>query len=68
MKFKKIVNKKSDWQTSGCTHKIFQMEYICNHIITLALLYKMADIQITAKEILFGEKRKPRRPSKAKKH
>lgn len=53
---------KNEWTSSTCTCPNFFKEYICKHVIFVAVKEKCAIIPITAKDIPLGQKRKPGRP------
>jgi SWIM zinc finger len=57
----------NDWYRSTCTCGTFQKNYICKHIIGLAVKFKVFELRPEAKCIPLCMKRKRGRPGKAKK-
>lgn len=58
----------NDWLKRGrCTCRDFMKEFICLHIVGMAIRLKLIKPPAEAKNIAIGSKRKPGRPSKAKK-
>lgn len=55
-----------DWIKGTCTCPAFFKQYICKHIVGLAIRLKYLTVPIEAKQIPIGSKRKRGRPSKAK--
>lgn len=55
----------SNWESASCTCQIFLKEYICKHILGIAIRLKYCDIAVVpaaAKSVPIGEKRKKGRP------
>lgn len=63
----KIQFYKTDWIKSTCTCSCFLKDFMCKHIVGLAITNKLHQVRPEAKTVPLGEKRKPGRPSKAKK-
>jgi len=63
--WKFYVNQQS-WKNSTCSCPMFQEEYLCKHIVGVALRLKVAIAPPEAKNIQIGSKRKRGRPAKAK--
>lgn len=55
-----------DWMHGKCNCPAFYKNYMCKHIIGLAIRLKLANPPPEAKNVLIGQKRKRGRPSKAK--
>ncbi|KAJ8713391.1 hypothetical protein PYW07_013761 [Mythimna separata] len=55
-----------DWMYGKCNCPAFYKNYMCKHIIGLAIRLKLANPPPEAKNVLIGQKRKRGRPSKAK--
>ena len=64
---KKTILNRIEWLKSICTCPGFLKEYICPHIIALAIKYELCDAPLAAKNVPLGERRKRGRPSLAKK-
>lgn len=56
----------NDWIKSKCNCPFFLKNYICKHIVGLALRLKLCKVPAAAKTVPIGEKRKRGRPAKAK--
>jgi hypothetical protein len=56
----------SNWKTSKCNCPAFLKNYICKHIVGMAIRLKYCKPPPAAKTVPTGEKRKRGRPSKAK--
>ena len=56
----------SDWKRSKCNCPAFLKNYICKHIIGMAIRLKYSKPPSAAKAVPIGEKRKRGRPPKAK--
>jgi hypothetical protein len=56
-----------DWEKATCTCPIFLKQYVCKHILGIAIRLKMYSIPDVAKSVPIGEKRKRGRPALAKK-
>ena len=65
-KTKKILMK-DNFLKSFCTCSKFLKQYMCAHIIAMALLLKKTDAPLAAKKVPKGKRVGPGRPSKAKK-
>lgn len=57
---------KSDWTMSDCVCRTYFKQYMCEHIIGIALRKKMTSAPPEAKNVPLGVKRKRGRPCKAK--
>lgn len=57
----------TDWMKGECSCQEYMKKYICLHIVGMAIRLKLTKVPVEAKNIQIGEKRKPGRPSKAKK-
>ena len=58
----------SKWHAEGtCTCPQFLKKFICKHVVGIALRLKYCKAPPEAKNVPLGQKRKPGRPSKAKK-
>lgn len=66
LKWKTTIVKENVLSKSICNCPAFGTEYICKHIIGLAIRLKLVTPPPEAKTIPIGEKRKPGRPSKTK--
>ena len=55
------------WLEGTCTCPVFMKEYICKHVVGIALRLKYTRAPPQAKNVPLGQKRKPGRPAKAKK-
>ena len=55
------------WESATCTCRRYQKEYVCKHVIGIAVRNKKFDLRPEARGILLGQKRKRGRPEKAKK-
>ena len=56
----------SQWKTSKCSGPAFLKNYICKHIVGIAIRLKYCKSPATAKLVLINQKRKSGRPAKAK--
>ena len=56
----------SYWKRSKCNCPAFLKNYICKHIVGMAIRLKHCKPPPEAKTVALGEKRKRGRPSKAK--
>ncbi len=56
-----------EWIKSTCTCPIYLKNFICKHIVGLAIRLKKYEVVPEAKSIPIGEKRKRGRPAQAKK-
>lgn len=66
LKWKTSIVKENVLSNSICNCPAFGTEYICKHIVGLAIRMKLVTPPPEAKTIPIGEKRKPGRPSKTK--
>lgn len=66
LKWKTTIVKENVLSNSICNCPAFGTEYICRHIVGLAIRMKLVTPPPEAKTIPIGEKRKPGRPSKTK--
>lgn len=57
---------KTNWEKGTCDCSEFFKEYICKHIVGIALRLKLVEAPIEAKSIPIGQKRKRGRPAHAK--
>lgn len=55
------------WIKGKCTCRDYMKEFICSHIVGMAIRLKLTKTPTEAKTLEIGSKRKPGRPSKAKK-
>ena len=62
-----LPNDPSFWKTGSCNCPSFFKEFICKHVIGLAIRLKYCKPPPTAKDVKMGEKRKRGRPKKATK-
>lgn len=60
------VKNDSDWKMSTCTCPAFLKNYICKHIVGMAIRLKIWKPPPSAKALPIGEKRKRGRPAKAR--
>lgn len=56
-----------DWKQAKCTCPSFLKEYICKHVVGLAIRLKEVSPPLIAKSVPIGQKRKRGRPTLAKK-
>ena len=56
----------SDWKKSKCNCPAFFKNYICKHVVGMAIRLKYCKPPPAAKTVPIGEKRKRGRPAKAK--
>jgi hypothetical protein len=56
----------SDWKQSICNCPAFLKNYICKHVVRMAIRLKLCKPPSAAKAIPIGQKRKRGRPTKAK--
>jgi uncharacterized Zn finger protein len=55
----------ADWKKSKCNCPVFFKNYICKHIVGMAIRLKYCKPPPAAKTVPVGEKRKRGRPAKA---
>lgn len=55
------------WEDGICNCRDFMKKFICKHLVGMAIRLKLTTAPAEAKNIPIGAKRKPGRPSKAKK-
>jgi predicted DNA-binding antitoxin AbrB/MazE fold protein len=60
------MEKNEDWRKAKCNCPMFLKNYICKHIVGMAIRLKLCKPPPAAKTIPIGEKRKRGRPAKAK--
>lgn len=58
---------KEDWIKSECNCPAYLKNYMCKHILGMAIRLKYAEAPLEAKLIPLGQKRRPGRPAKSKK-
>ena len=56
-----------NWQQGLCTCPIFQKQYICKHVVGIAILKDYFEVSAEAKTVPLGQKRKRGRPALTKK-
>lgn len=57
----------SDWKTGDCSCPIFLKEFVCKHVLGLAIRLKLVEVPVSAKGVALGQKPKRGRPKKARK-
>lgn len=62
----KIYLNESDWKQSKCTCPAFYKQYMCEHVVGIALRLKYVTVPVEAKLCEIGTKRKRGRPAKPK--
>ncbi len=62
-----LPNNESEWKNGICNCPSFFKEFICKHVIGMAIRRKFCRLPPAAKDIPLGEKRKRGRPRKATK-
>lgn len=55
----------NEWLTGSCSCHRFHKNYICRHLVGMAIRMKYVTVPLAAKGIPLGQKRKRGRPSKA---
>jgi hypothetical protein len=60
------INQK-DWRNGRCSCPNFMKEYICKHLIGLAIRLKLVNVPPEAKDVAIGAKKKRGRPKKSTK-
>lgn len=55
------------WRDGRCTCPVFLKNYMCKHLLGVAIRFKYIHPPLEAKNLEIGKKRKRGRPSKAKK-
>jgi hypothetical protein len=65
--FSKVTMAGGEWEGAFCSCPNFQKNYVCHHILGLAVRQKLYEVRPEAKSIPIGEKRKRGRPKLAKK-
>lgn len=63
----KINLPQESWDMGTCNCSVFMKQFICKHVVGLAIRLKLTKPPTEAKNLPIGAKRKPGRPSKAKK-
>ena len=63
----KVVIEGTDWEHASCTCKSFQKDFICKHVLGIAIRLNVHHVRPEAKNVPIGEKRKRGRPKKCKK-
>lgn len=63
----RVDTSENEWMKWTCNCPVFKKEYICKHVIGIALRLKEVKAPIEAKTVSIGSKRKRGRPAKAKK-
>ena len=57
---------KENWMVKGsCTCPVYFKEYMCKHIVGLALSLQLAEAPLAARNVPLGEKRRPGRPAQS---
>ncbi len=59
--------KNNDWQSSRCNCPAFMKNFVCKHMVGVALRLKLCKPPPAAMNVPIGEKRKRGRPARAKK-
>ena len=59
----KIHFKKNDWRSSSCSCVHFKKDYICSHLIGLAVRLKIIEVPLEATTVQLGKVRGVGRPS-----
>ena len=62
----KVEMKSKEWEKSSCTCAKYLKQYVCKHILGIAINEGLYDVRPEAKNIPIGEKRKRGRPQRAK--
>lgn len=57
---------KNDWSSGKCSCAAFYKEFICKHLLGMAIRYNFIQPPLEAKQVPIGQKRKRGRPQKAK--
>jgi uncharacterized Zn finger protein len=60
------LNNLSDWKKSKCNCPAFFKNYICKHVVGMAIRLKHCKPSAAAKTVPIGDKRKKGRPAKVK--
>ena len=62
-----VPNDKKDWRNGRCSCRNFMKEYICKHLVGLAIRLKLVNVPPEARDVAIGSKTKRGRPKKATK-
>lgn len=62
-----LASNETNWLKSSCSCPKFQKQFMCKHVVGIAVRQKQAVVPVEAKTVKIGEKRKRGRPAKAAK-